>query len=61
MTTTSGIIKIVKDEGNLIGISIGGGGPYCPCVYLIQVFDNTPTSRNGVLEAGELKAELQKD
>lgn len=26
---------------------VGGGAPTCPCTYLIQVFDNTPTSRSG--------------
>lgn len=53
MSTTSGIVKIVKDEGNLIGISISGGYPHCPLLFIIQIFDNTPTSRSGILEAGD--------
>lgn len=36
-----------------IGISIGGGGPYCPCLYIVQVFDNTPVSREGTLQSGD--------
>lgn len=53
MTVTSGQVKITKDESNLIGISIGGGAPHCPCLYIIQVFDNTPTARDGTLEPGD--------
>ncbi|KAJ6221712.1 hypothetical protein RDWZM_000257 [Blomia tropicalis] len=53
MRITSGTVKIIKDDGNLIGISIGGGAPNCPCLYVVQVFDNTPAARNGILEAGD--------
>lgn len=37
MTVTSGKVTIKKDESNLIGISIGGGAPLCPCLYVVQV------------------------
>jgi hypothetical protein len=37
MTVTSGSVTIVKDTSNLIGISIGGGAPLCPCLYIVQV------------------------
>src|SRR6218665_1263069 len=53
MRVTSGNVKIMKDSGNLIGISIGGGSPNCPCLYIVQVFDNTPASADGTLEAGD--------
>lgn len=53
MTVTSGQVKIIKDQSNLIGISIGGGSPYCPCLYIIQVFDNTPVSSDGTLQPGD--------
>ena len=53
MTVTGGCVSIVKDDSNLIGISIGGGAPMCPCLYIVQVFDNTPASRDGTLEAGD--------
>ena len=53
MIVTSGSVKISKDDTNLIGISIGGGAPLCPCVYVVQVFDNTPASRDGTLESGD--------
>ena len=38
MTVTSGVVNIDKDDSNLIGISIGGGAPLCPCLYVVQVF-----------------------
>lgn len=53
MTVTSGTVNIKKDESNLIGISIGGGAPHCPCLYVVQVFDNTPASREGTLQSGD--------
>lgn len=53
MTVTSSCVTLEKDESNLIGISIGGGAPSCPCLYIVQVFDNTPASRNGRLESGD--------
>lgn len=34
---TSGSVVLAKDEKNLIGISIGGGAPLCPCLYIVQV------------------------
>ena len=37
MMVTSGCVTIVKDDTNLIGISIGGGAPMCPCLYIVQV------------------------
>ena len=53
MTVTSGTVNIKKDESNLIGISIGGGAPHCPCLYVVQVFDNTPASKEGTLQSGD--------
>jgi len=53
LTVSSGCVTISKDEGNLIGISIGGGAPMCPCLYIVQVFDKTPAAKDGTLEAGD--------
>ncbi|XP_014218477.1 PRKCA-binding protein [Copidosoma floridanum] len=53
MTITSGNVVIEKDSSNLIGISIGGGAPFCLCLYIVQVFDNTPAALDGTLEAGD--------
>ena len=50
---TSGSITLSKDDSNLIGISIGGGAPMCPCLYIVQVFDNTPAAKDTTLEAGD--------
>lgn len=36
---SSGSVIIKKDQSNLIGISIGGGAPYCPCLYIVQVIN----------------------
>lgn len=32
-----GKVTLQKDSQNLIGISIGGGAQYCPCLYIVQV------------------------
>ncbi|CAH1398522.1 unnamed protein product [Nezara viridula] len=53
MMVTSGVVNIKKDTSNLIGISIGGGAPLCPCLYIVQVFDNTPAAREGTLQSGD--------
>ncbi|KAF5298992.1 hypothetical protein FQA39_LY11624 [Lamprigera yunnana] len=53
MTVTSGSVTIKKDNNNLIGISIGGGSPLCPCLYIVQIFDNTAAARDGTLQSGD--------
>ncbi|XP_074647384.1 PRKCA-binding protein-like isoform X2 [Tubulanus polymorphus] len=53
MTVTSGSVTLVKDSQNLIGISIGGGAPLCPCLYVVQVFDNTPAAKDATLASGD--------
>ena len=53
MTTLSGTVRLKKDDKNLVGISIGGGAPRCPCLYIVQVFDNTPASASGQLASGD--------
>ncbi|MGH0189382.1 UNVERIFIED_CONTAM: hypothetical protein FKN15_035232 [Acipenser sinensis] len=34
--TVPGTVTLKKDPQNLIGISIGGGAQYCPCLYIVQ-------------------------
>ncbi|XP_032294770.1 PRKCA-binding protein isoform X3 [Drosophila virilis] len=53
MTVTTSSVVINKDQSNLIGISIGGGAPMCPCLYIVQVFDGTPAAREGSLQSGD--------
>ncbi|CAI9723642.1 PRKCA-binding protein-like isoform X2 [Octopus vulgaris] len=53
MTVSSGSVTLQKDAQNLIGISIGGGAPLCPCLYVVQVFDNTPAAKDGQLASGD--------
>ena len=50
---SSGIVSLTKDDANLVGISIGGGAPLCPHVYIVQVFDNTPAALDRTLESGD--------
>uniref|UniRef100_A0AAY4C8J7 PRKCA-binding protein n=1 Tax=Denticeps clupeoides TaxID=299321 RepID=A0AAY4C8J7_9TELE len=51
--TVPGTVTLTKDAQNLVGISIGGGAQYCPCLYIVQVFDNTPAALDGTLAAGD--------
>lgn len=51
--TVPGTVALKKDSQNLIGISIGGGAQHCPCLYIVQVFDNTPAAADGTLAAGD--------
>jgi len=53
MTVSSGTVRLKKDAQNLIGISIGGGAPLCPCLYVVQIFDNTPAAKDATLAAGD--------
>lgn len=53
MRVTSGSVQLKKDSQNLIGISIGGGAPLCPCLYVVQIFDNTPAAKEGTLASGD--------
>nr|CAG4650159.1 EOG090X06GA [Sida crystallina] len=53
MSITTGSVKLEKDDSNLIGISIGGGAPYCPCLYIVQIFDNTAAAKEGTLQSGD--------
>uniref|UniRef100_A0A336KGB0 PRKCA-binding protein n=1 Tax=Culicoides sonorensis TaxID=179676 RepID=A0A336KGB0_CULSO len=53
MTVSTGMVKIEKDPSNMIGISIGGGAPYCPCLYIVQIFDGTPAAKEGTLQSGD--------
>ncbi|KAF0986156.1 hypothetical protein HZS_2948 [Henneguya salminicola] len=49
----TGCVVLEKDSKNLIGISIGGGAPHCPVLYLVQVFENGPAYNSGALQPGD--------
>ena len=53
MKITSGSVALQKDEKNLIGISIGGGAPLCPCLYIVQISENGSVAADGTLECGD--------
>lgn len=42
--TVPGTVCLKKDSSNLIGISIGGGAQYCPCLYIVQVSEKLLTT-----------------
>ena len=46
-------ITLVKGQDNVIGISIGGGAPWCPVLYVVQVFHRTPAAVDGSLQPGD--------
>ena len=37
-------VTLIKGKNNMVGISIGGGSPFCPCLYVVQVFHRTPAA-----------------
>ncbi|KAL3080033.1 hypothetical protein niasHT_034591 [Heterodera trifolii] len=47
------VVDIEKDEKGQIGIAIGGGAPHCPCLYVVQIFENSPARKNGLLGVGD--------
>uniref|UniRef100_A0A0R3RS32 PRKCA-binding protein n=1 Tax=Elaeophora elaphi TaxID=1147741 RepID=A0A0R3RS32_9BILA len=53
MSISGDVAEIMKDANGVIGISVGGGAPYCPCIYVVQVFENSPTALNGRIQAGD--------
>lgn len=46
-------VTLVKGQDNVIGISIGGGSPWCPVLYVVQVFHRTPAAEDGSLQPGD--------
>ncbi|CAD5226871.1 unnamed protein product [Bursaphelenchus xylophilus] len=47
------VVEISKDPKGHIGIAIGGGAPYCPNLYVVQVFDNGAIAKDGRIHAGD--------
>ena len=48
-----GSVTLKKNERNMVGISIGGGAPYCPVLYVVQVFDKSPAGDSGLILPGD--------
>lgn len=53
MDVSGDVAELEKDSKGLIGISIGGGAPYSPCLYVVQIFDNSPAAEDGRIKAGD--------
>lgn len=53
MNVSGDVAELEKDDKGLIGISIGGGAPYSPCLYVVQIFDNSPAAKDGRIKAGD--------
>uniref|UniRef100_A0A914CQC8 PRKCA-binding protein n=1 Tax=Acrobeloides nanus TaxID=290746 RepID=A0A914CQC8_9BILA len=47
------VAEIPKDDKNQIGVAIGGGAPYCPCLYVVQVFENSPCALDRRINPGD--------
>lgn len=50
---TADVIEIEKNSKGQIGIAIGGGSPICPCLYVVQIFENTPAKKNKLIGLGD--------
>jgi C-terminal processing protease CtpA/Prc len=51
-------VVLVKGKNNMIGISIGGGAPFCPSLYVVQVFHRTPAADDGSMCPGDELVEV---
>jgi C-terminal processing protease CtpA/Prc len=61
------VVEVQKDAKGHIGIAIGfvlyysevkccgfsGGSPFCPCLYVVQVFDDGPVANDRRIHAGD--------
>ncbi|KAI1701357.1 arfaptin-like domain-containing protein [Ditylenchus destructor] len=47
------VAEIQKDEENHIGVAIGGGAPFCPCLYVVQVFEGSPAAKDNRVKVGD--------
>lgn len=45
-------VTLVKGKNNMIGISIGGGAPFCPVLYVVQVSSFLAPSSSSSLYCG---------
>ncbi|XP_063681323.1 PRKCA-binding protein-like [Bolinopsis microptera] len=46
-------VTLERGKDGMVGLTIGGGAPYCPSLYVVQVFENTPAWKEGTLKAGD--------
>uniref|UniRef100_A0A0N5C5R0 PRKCA-binding protein n=1 Tax=Strongyloides papillosus TaxID=174720 RepID=A0A0N5C5R0_STREA len=53
MRTNFSVAVIEKDSKGHIGVAIGGGYPICPSVYIVQIFDGSPASKNKKIQVGD--------
>lgn len=53
MQVTSGKCVVQRNAKGLIGITIGGGAPHCPCVYIVHIVEKSPTAVEGSLQVGD--------
>jgi len=47
------VIELEKDGKGHVGIAIGGGSPNCPCLYIVQIFENSPAKKNSLIGLGD--------
>ena len=54
LSMATGSVTLRKNDKNMIGISIGGGAPYCPVLYIVQLFDKTPAGDSSLMLPGDV-------
>lgn len=53
MSISGDVAEVTKDDKGVIGVSIGGGAPNCPCIYFVQIFEGAPVANDGRIKAGD--------
>lgn len=61
MNFSSGGVSLIPDSTEVykdpnkghVGIAIGGGAPICSCIYVVQVFENSPCAKDGKIGVGD--------
>lgn len=46
-------VELEKDDKGQVGIAIGGGAPTCPCLYIVQIMENSPAKKNALISLGD--------
>eukprot|EP00123_Amoebidium_parasiticum_P013273 comp21868_c2_seq1/m.31277 comp21868_c2_seq1/g.31277 ORF comp21868_c2_seq1/g.31277 comp21868_c2_seq1/m.31277 type:complete len:423 (-) comp21868_c2_seq1:79-1347(-) len=43
----------LRKANNTLGLSVGGGAPLCPCLYVARIYPGEPASQQHLLEVGD--------
>uniref|UniRef100_A0AC35U7Y7 PRKCA-binding protein n=1 Tax=Rhabditophanes sp. KR3021 TaxID=114890 RepID=A0AC35U7Y7_9BILA len=53
MSINLSVTVIEKDSKGHIGIAIGGGYPICKSIYIVQIFEGSPSANNKEIQVGD--------